>query len=258
MKSVKEIFEYRNMIAGLVRRELRGRYKGSVLGFLWTFLNPLLQLVVYTIVFGYILKNDIDKYYLYLFVALVPWLFFSSCLTSGPRTILNQKDLVKKIYFPREVLPISFVTTNFINMLLTFIVIFFVVFFSGVRPTAKGLMILPLLFIIEYILALGVTFLSSSITVYLRDLEYFLGIISMAWMYMTPIVYDISRVPERIRGLFYLNPMTPIIIAYRDILYYGHTPELKTLILATITSIFVLLIGWIVFQNLKRHFAEEL
>ena len=118
MKLLKELYAYREMIISLVRKDLRGRYKGSVLGFLWTFINPLLQLMVYTIVFSVILRAGIDKFYLFLFVALVPWIFFSSAVTGGATSILSQQDMVKKIYFPRQVLPISYVTSSFVNMLL--------------------------------------------------------------------------------------------------------------------------------------------
>ena len=118
-----DIFKYRQMIFSLVHKELRGRYKGSVLGFLWTFFNPLLQLVVYTFVFSILMRQAIDRYYLFLFVALVPWIFFSSCVAVGANCVFIYGDLAKKIYFPREVLPVSFVTAQFVNMLYTFIVV---------------------------------------------------------------------------------------------------------------------------------------
>ena len=125
MKLWKELYAYREMIFSLVRRDLKGRYKGSILGFLWTFLNPLLQLLVYTFVFSTVMRNGINDYYLFLFVALVPWIFFSTSVSGGAKCIWAQKDMVKKIYFPREVLPISYVTSQFVNMLLSFLVIFF-------------------------------------------------------------------------------------------------------------------------------------
>ena len=117
MHIFKELYNYREMIASLVRKDLRGRYKGSVLGFLWTFINPLFQLIIYTIVFSYILKSDIENYYLFLFVALIPWIFLQTALVGGASTIISQKELVTKIYFPREVIPISYVTSCFFNML---------------------------------------------------------------------------------------------------------------------------------------------
>lgn len=131
IKDLKELYAYRQMIFSLVKKDLRGRYKGSVLGFMWTFINPLLQMGVYTLVFSIILRNDIDKYYLFLFVALVPWIFFSASLTGGADSVLASKDMLKKIYFPREVLPISYVTGAFVNMLLSFVVIFGVIIFTG-------------------------------------------------------------------------------------------------------------------------------
>ena len=122
MKRLKEIYDYREMIFTTVHRELRGRYKGSVLGFLWTFSNPLFQLLVYTMVFSVVLRSDIEKYYLFLFVALIPWLFMSTSVTGGSSCVYGQAGMVTKIYFPRQVLPISFVTTCFVNMLLCFVV----------------------------------------------------------------------------------------------------------------------------------------
>ena len=149
MKICKEIYQYRQMIFSLVKKDLRGRYKGSVLGFLWTFINPLMQLVVYTFVFTYIMKAGIDKYYLYLFVALIPWIFFSSAITGGSSSIVAQKDLIKKIYFPREVIPISYVTSCFVNMLLCFLIIFPVMVISGISLNPLALLCLPVIMIVD-------------------------------------------------------------------------------------------------------------
>ncbi len=258
MNTLKELYAYRQMIFSLVKRDLRGRYKGSVLGFLWTFINPLLQLGVYTIVFSVIMKTGIDKFYLFLFVALVPWLFFSTCLTGGASCIFAQQDMVKKIYFPREVLPLSYVISQFINMLLIFIIIFLVIIISGAGINLKAILYLPLIMIVEFILALGITMLVSALTVYFRDLEYILSILSMIWMYLTPIIYSVEQVPENIMPIFNLNPMTPIIVAYRDILYYKKVPEMGTLVHAFFLGIFILIAGCFAFSKLKRHFAEEL
>ena len=165
---------------------------------------------------------------------------------------------MKKIYFPREILPIAYVTSAFVNMLFCFIVIFAVVLVSGVHISIKGLLCLPIIMLVEYILALGGALLTSGLTVYFRDLEYILGIITMAWMYLTPIMYSVDIVPERLRPLFNLNPMTPIIVAYRDILYYGRVPELGTLLHGLILGIIILVVGFWSFGKLQRHFAEEL
>ncbi len=258
-QTLSELIKYKEMIFSMVRRELRGRYKGSFLGFLWTFLNPLLQLVVYSLVFTTIMRvPDVEIYYLYLFIGLIPWIFFSTSITSGCRCIIDQKDLVCKIYFPREILPIVNVTSGFINMLLCFIIVFLAVFINGIRLDPMGLLILPLIFIIEYVLALGLTLLTSALTVYFRDLEHILGIITMAWMYLTPTFYTPEMIPEEFKALYNLNPMAHIVTAYRDILYYGSKPELSTLIGAVVLGIFFLSVGSAAFSRLKKHFAEEL
>lgn len=258
MNRLKEIYEYREMIFCLVHRDLRGRYKGSALGFAWTFLNPLLQLIVYSIVFSNILRAGIEQFYLFLFVALVPWMFFASSLTGGATSVIAQGNLVKKIYFPREILPISFVTTCFVNMLYTFIVVFFVLLVSGKRISFVACLYLPPVMFVEYILALGFAMLSSALTVYLRDLQHILDIIAMIWMYLTPILYPITIVPPKFLPFFMLNPMTPVIEAYRSILYSATVPHLSTLIHAFIMGTLVLFFGWFIFHKLQRHFAEEL
>lgn len=257
MKILKELFAYREMIYMLVKRELRGRYKGSVLGFFWTFLNPLLQLAVYTMVFSFIMRAGIENYHIFLFVALIPWIFFSTSVQGGATCILGQKSLVAKIYFPRQVLPIAHVTTCFVNMLLCFVVVFAVVALSiGLKW-----MLLPYLvpiMLIEYLMALGLTFIVSGITVYFRDMEHILGILVMAWQFLTPVMYSIDMVPDTMRGVFGLNPMTSVIVAYRDVLYYQTVPEIGTMMSALIMGVISLVVGWYLFDRMQRNFAEEL
>lgn len=258
MKLFKEIFVYREMIFSLVRRDLRGRYKGSFLGFLWTFINPLMQLMVYTLVFSVIMRANIDKYYLYLFVALIPWMFFANSLAAGCSCVLDQQSMVTKIYFPREVLPIAHVTAGFINMLYCFVVVLAVVLLSGVYLSLTAFLWLPLIMLIEYALALGMCLLLSAVAVYFRDLVHITGIVVMAWQYLTPVMYAIDMVPENFKTLFYLNPMTSIIIAYRDILYYGRAPHMETLWMAVAAGGLFLTLGFVVFGRLKRGFAEQM
>lgn len=257
MKTLKELYEYREMIIGLVKKDLRGRYKGSVLGFLWTFINPLLQLLVYTLVFSVIMKSGIDKYYIFLFVALVPWMFFSTSVSGGSTCVLDSGNMVKKIYFPREVLPIAYVTSSFVNMVLCFFVVFAVLLLTGYGISIKAIIFLPIVMIVEYVLALGFALISSACTVYFRDLAYILGIITMAWQYLTPVMYSMEMVPEELQPLCNFNPMTPIIIAYRDILYYKQVPQLSTLTEAIVVGVFFVVIGYIIFRKLQKGFAEE-
>ena len=177
---------------------------------------------------------------------------------TGPTVIFAQQEMVKKIYFPRQILPTSFTISQFVNMLLSFVVIFIVLIFSGIKFNFKALACLPVIMLVQFILCLGITFVVSALTVYLRDLEYILSIISMAWMYLTPILYPIENVPEAYRGICYINPMTSIIVAYRDILYSSKVPEMGTLVIAVFMGILLLAIGLVSFEHLQRHFAEEL
>lgn len=255
---LRNLYEYREMVRSLVIRDLRGRYKNSALGFLWTFLNPLFQLIIYTIVFTVIMPMNIDQYYIHLFVALVPWIFFSSCLTGGARAILDQQDLIKKIYFPREILPISFTTSQFINMVLSMIVTFLIILISGHGINGIALLYLPIVLIIQYVLCIGVVMICSAITVYLRDMEMVFGVIAFGWMYLSPVIYPESYIPEKYRSLYYLNPMSGIISAYRKILYYKEIPEMSNLLISVAFGIAALVLGIIVFHRLERHFVEEL
>ncbi|MBS4899644.1 MAG: ABC transporter permease [Clostridiales bacterium] len=254
---LKEIYDYREMIFSLVKKDLRGRYKGSILGFMWTFINPLLQLVIYTLVFSIIMRAGYEQYYLFLFVALIPWLFFQSCVQDGSTSILREKDMVKKIYFPRAVMPIATVTSGFINMLLTFIVIFVVLIVSGRGVNPIALLALPIVMAVQYILCLGIALIVSALTVYFRDLQYILGILTMGLQYVSPVMYEINIVPDRFKFIFGLNPMTPILNIYRQILYYKQFPNLMTLIYALCFGVGSVIIGFAVFNKLQKGFAEN-
>lgn len=256
----KEIYEYREMIFSSVKKELTARYKKSVLGFLWTFINPLCQIIIYTLVFSYILdmRASIENFPIFLIVALIPWLFFSSSITAGSMIIVSQQDMVKKIYFPREVLPISYVTSGFVNMLFCFIIVFLAIALFGIGFNFQALLFLPIMMILEYALTLGLTLIVSACTVYLRDLEHILGVLMQAWIYLTPIMYSLEIVPKEFRFVFELNPMTTIVEGYRAILYYGQVPSAILLLKSALWGICALVLGFYVFGKLQKGFAEEL
>ncbi len=257
MKHLRELYDYREMVFSLVKKDLRGRYKGSVLGFLWTFINPLLQLMVFTLVFSVIMKAGYEQYYLFLFVALVPWMFFASSVQDGSTAIIREKDMVKKIYFPREVMPIATVTSGFVNMLLTFIVIFIVLIISGKGINPVALLCLPFVMVVEYILCLGIALIVAALTVYFRDLQYILGIFTMALQYMTPVMYGSEMVPDWAMPIFQANPMTPIIEMYRQILYYKTVPEMLSLLYVLLLGIIFIVLGFFCFNKLQKGFAEN-
>ncbi len=258
MNTIKEIWNYRSMISSLVKRDLRGRYKGSVLGFFWTFLNPLLQLIVYTFVFSIVMRAGIEDYYLFLFVALVPWVFFSSSVDGGAGCVRNQVNLVNKIYFPREVLPIAHVLSQLVNMLLSFLVVIAVLIVSGKGINLAVWWYLPIVILQETLLAFGFALFFSAVTVFFRDLQYFLTIFLMAWQFLSPVMYSVDMVPDKLKFVFNLNPMSPVISAYRSIFYYKTAPELDNFLAGTIMGVIVLVVGWFTFGKLKRRFAEVL
>lgn len=257
MKKLKEIISYREMIHMMVKKNLRGRYKRSFLGFAWTFVNPLLQLGVYTIVFSIILKSNIENFSLYLFVGLIPWIGLSSSVLEGAVCIISEKHLVTKIYFPREVLPIITTLTNFINMGLCMIVVIIACFIFNGLNFYLLIYLIPVI-LIEFIFALGISFIVSALTVYFMDLQHIISVVLMGWQFLTPIMYPVEYVPESLRTIFYLNPMTSIIVAYRNILYDKVAPQLSTLSIALLLGLGMLMIGFLIFNKLQKRFAEVL
>ena len=258
MKKVRELWTYREMIFSTIKKDLSASYRRSFLGTLWIFLNPLLQLLVYNIVFSEILQVGTENYFIFLAAALIPWIFFSTSVTGGARCIISSQDIVKKIYYPREITPISFVTTAFVTMLLSFVAIFIVIGFAGVGVNPVALVYLPLLMLIEYLFALGLALITAALTVYFRDMEFILGIITMAWQFLTPVMYPSDFVPEELLPIWNLNPMTPIIEGYRDIIYYQTVPSVERLVISVTIGIIGLVIGWVAFGKLQKGFAEEL
>jgi len=255
-ENIVELFSYKEMLVNLVRKELRTRYKGSVLGFLWTFINPLLQLIVYSLVFATIMRMNVKNYPMFLFVVLLPWIFFQNSVLISTGCIVGNKDLVKKVYFPREVLPIAVATSGLMNLLFGFVIVFPCIFIFHIKIT-YSILYLPIIILIEYILTLGFSILFACLNVYFRDLEHILGIFMMAWFYLTPVIYPVDLILPYIK-YFYINPMTPIAIAFRDILYYGSSPDLLSLLITFIAGLLLLIFSYNVFKRLERNFAEEI
>lgn len=246
------------MVRGFVKKELRGRYQKSVLGVLWNFLNPLFQILIYTILFTFIFPSNIDDYYIYLTTGLIPWTFFSESLGSGTSSIVNNADMVKKIYFPREILVISSVTAKFINLLISFIIIFAFILISGRGISFKLLPYLIPILIAEFFLALGFALLLSGIDVYFRDMEYIINVLLQAWVWATPIMYELQSINPTLRTIIGFNPMTSIILAFHNVLYYKVSPSLFQLLGMPIIGIIMTIIGELVFLHVEKDFAEEL
>ncbi len=253
----KNLYQYRELLKTNVKKEIRGKYKGAWLGFFWSLLNPLLLLLVYSIIFPFILRIEIENYPLYLAVALLPWTAFTSIIQTGAYAAIANGNIIKKVYFPREILPISVVTSGTVNFLYTSIVLFAFLIFGGIGLSWYALLF-PIILLLQYFIMLGFTFILSSVTVYIRDLEHLIGITLMVLFYGTPIVYTMDSIPTNIAWILNLNPMTHIIEAYRSILFYQEMPNWINLgIIATI-SLVLCFVGYKVFKKLEKGFAEEL
>ena len=255
---IKNIWNFREMVFELTHRELRGKYKGSVLGFLWTYINPLMQILVYTFVFSQIFRSGIEKFHLYLIVSMFPFNFFTGGVIQGLGSIRYQGDLVKKVYFPRQILPIVSLTVNFVNLLISFGIIYSILLISGWGINLRiQLWLIPVL-LTEYVFALGLAFLLAAVEVYFRDIEHIVSVLMMVWMYVTPMFYSLEVIPEKFLPAFRLNPMLYVIGMYQQILYYKVAPDPSYLMKAVLSAVISLVIGWTVFTVLEKRFAEEL
>lgn len=257
MKVFKELYNYRELLKTNIKKEVRGKYKGSWLGVLWTFLNPLLMLAVYAFVFPYILRVKVENYTIFMIVALIPWNFFTTAIQSGTGSVVANGNILKKVYFPREIIPISITTSQLVNFLITCIIMFVFILFSGVGFSIH-LLLMPLLILIQYLITLALTFVLSALTVFVRDVDHFVSVALTLGFYATPIVYQASMLPEKFQWVLNFNPMAQLVEAYRAILYYHQLPNFTMLGIWGILSIILLILGYIIFKNLEKSFVEEL
>lgn len=252
----KELYQYRELLKTSVSKEIRGKYKGSFLGILWSFVNPLLQTIIYSIVFSILLKNDMEHYTTFIVIGVLSWTWFTTSISGGTNCVLINGGIIKKVYFPREILPISVVTAGMINYLISSLIILIFLMITGIG-FSFNILFLPLIMIVQYILQLGILFITSSINVYIRDAEYIVNFLVNMAFYATPILYA-SSMFGKYSSILRLNPMVTIIDSYRDIFYYKISPNLVGLGIVLIASLAILAIGYAIFKKLEKGFAEEL
>lgn len=257
MNIFKKIYDYRELLKTNVKKEIRGKYKNSFLGVLWSFLNPLLQIAVYAIVFPLILKNDQPNYVIFLCSALIPWTFFATTFTRSAATIIENGNIIKKVYFPREIMPISIVTSEAVNFLISTIIIIVFVLLYGLGLT-KYIIYYPIVLLVQYLFLLAISLIVSCITVYIRDLQHLISVVLQLLFYATPIVYAGDTIPEQFRWILNINPMTHIINGYRDIFYNQTRPDIMNLLILGSIMVAACIIGYIIFNKLQKGFAEEL
>lgn len=257
MTIFKNLYNYRELIKTSVKKDIGGKYKHSFLGVLWSFINPLLQIAVYAIIFPLIIRNNIPNYTVFMVCGLIPWNYFSTVINRASFTMIENGNIIKKVYFPREILPLSVVTSETVNFFISTIIIicFTLAYGMGLTPY---ILLYPLVAVVQYVLLIGVSFIVSSVTVYFRDLQHFIGVLLQLFFYATPIVYSIETIPENFRWILEINPMTYIIEAYRDIFYNQTMPDMKMLGVILIIGIILCVVGYLIFNKLQKRFAEEL
>ena len=258
IKLFKELFQYRELLKTNIKNEIRGKYKGSVLGVLWSFVNPLLMTLVYAIVFPYLMRGaGYEHYTTFLIIGILPWNWFVTNIGQGTYSIIGNGGIIKKVYFPREIIPISVVTSGMVNFLITCIIMAIFLIVSGIGFT-KYILFLPLIILAQYLFTLGILFITCSINVYIRDFEYIINFFIQMLFYGTPVLYSADLFKgTKIYQFIKLNPFGVLIDCYRDILYWGNMPHIKSLLIVLGGSLIVCLIGLTVFKKLSKGFAEE-
>ena len=257
MNIIKDLYSYRELLKTNITKDVGGKYKHSFLGVLWSFINPLLQIAVYALVFQVILKSNIENYTVYLCCGLIPWQYFYNVVIRGAAVMVDNGNIIKKVYFPREILPISLVASEGVNFLIATIIILGFVIFGGIGLSWNILWYF-LILLIQFIVSIGISLIVSSLTVYFRDLLHLLGVFMQLLFYATPIVYSMEAVPANFRWLLRLNPMSYLIDGYRAIFYNKTMPNFRELLIAFIMGIVLCVAGYFVFKKLEKKFAEEL
>lgn len=262
LKNFKELFSYRELLFSLTKKELKVKYRGSVLGFFWSILNPILIMLVYSFVFSIVMRLDIESYAIFLITALLPFNFLSNSINYSAGSIISNSNLVKKIYFPKEIIPLSIVAANLINFLLELVALFIVLGILGFK-IYMYIYLLPVVIFFQIFLVAGGTLLVSSLNVLFRDLQHLVSIITMVWFFGTPIIYSLDLVPERFQMVMKANPMTIYTSLYRDILYYVKYPEgfyipsYRVILVCLAATFGLFFLGYYVFKKIEPRFAEK-
>lgn len=254
------VFRYRVLIQSLVTRELKARYRGSVLGFLWSFINPLLQLAIYWFVFSYILPTSRDDmgmspYALFLFTGILPWTWFSASVMESSAVLISGGNLIKKILFPAEVLPIVVVLANLVHFFLGLPILFaFLIYYGKIHAT---LIYFPAVVLLQLVFTLGICLFISALAVHFRDVQNIIANFMMLWFFASPVIYSYLTISPSIQRWLNYNPMTHIIVGYHQSLFtgeMGHWPWLTAMVPAALVTFFV---GYYFFDKLRETFAEE-
>lgn len=246
----------------MTNREIKARYKQSILGYFWVILNPLVQMLVMSFAFSFILRIPTKSaenipYSIFLYTALLPWTLFASSLSSATGSLVNSASLITKIYFPRSILVISAISAKIIDFLFasTILIGYLLVYKIPVSPNIFW--VIPI-FLIQQIFTFGLSLFLAAANLLYRDIQYLLTLLLTLWMYLTPIIYPVDIVPEKFRIIYQLNPMSVIINAYRQVILANNPPKYSSLAVALIVSFLTLLIGLSYFKSREKIFADNI
>jgi len=256
INSFKEIWKFRALITALIVRHLNSRYRGSFFGFIWSFLNPLCLIAVYSLVFKYYIRFDhVPNYTLFLFAGLLPWIWFSSGLLEATNSISSGGNLISKAIFPAQILPLVSVLTNLANYILALPLLFLFMLITGVMP-GFSVLSLPFILIVQFIFLYGLSLLFSALNVHFRDIQHVLGNFMTLWFFLCPIIYPLSSIPQKFRFTYFLNPVAIFTDMYQGVFLENRFPNPITLLILLLFSVAILHIGVKVFDSYKEEFAE--
>lgn len=252
-----EIWNRRSLILTFAINDLRDRYRGSVLGFIWTFLEPLLILSVLYFVFTNVFKSGIENYAVFLLLGITMWNFFARGTSMGMNSFISKTGIINKTYLPREILPLSSTITSLFMAIFEFGILFvFFIAFNFIPP--QTILLLPFLVMLEFVLVLGIAYSLSVLSVRYRDVQYIWGVIITAGFFAVPIFYSFDILPENIKQILLLNPMAHIIEISHDVVLNGVLPEISGVIYTITISFSLLIIGGIIFKFLNYKVIEDL
>ena len=254
----QEQIEYHELLASIVRRDLLLRYKQTVMGFGWAIFMPVLNTIIFSVIFTRVTRLDTGvPYPIFAFAGLLPWNFFSSSLGFAIGSLTGNSSLVTKVYFPRELFPVSAVLVSLFDFVVAFTVLIAMMIYYQIGVTWAAL-VLPVILLVQIAFTIGIALLLSMANLFYRDVKYLFNIVITVWMFATSVVYPIDRVGGRLATVLSLNPMTPIIDGYRAVLLHGTLPSLQPFIAATALSLFTLGLGMIAFHRMEFAFAERI
>jgi lipopolysaccharide transport system permease protein len=262
LKEIKDVIKWHELLWQMVGREVKARYKQSILGYFWVILNPLAQMLVMSFAFSIILRIPTNAasnipYSIFLFVALLPWNLFANSLGSATGSLVGSSSLITKVYFPRTILVLSTVLAKIVDFLFASIVLVIYMIAYHIPVTLNILWVIPIFFI-QQIFTLGLSFFFAAANLIYRDIQYLLNMIILLWMYGTPIFYPADLVPEKYKILIQMNPIAVIINAYRQTILGGGSPNYSSLLIALLLSFIVLLIGLSYFKSREKIFADNI